>query len=177
MGDDLGYGATSHPEQYRISDLSTSFPLKSGSTLSPAAPALWTIPTLGITPGLGEPVLSAAPAERNPKSQSISPSPPQASRAGSWGPASSPSPCGTPSPPPMAQQTSRKRKRSSNSSSSSSSSSSCESQHNVDGHLKARNDDISEAEIQRLLMLKPSQLTEEERKIRQRAMNRQSAAV
>merc|ERR1712065_133047 len=151
---------------------------KSGSTLSPAAPALWTIPTLGITPGRVEPVLSAAPAERNPKSQSISPSPPQASRAGSWGPASSPSPCGTPSPPPMAQQTSRKRKRSSNSSSSSSSSSSsCESQHNVDGHLKARKDDISEAEIQRLLMLKPSQLTEEERKIRQRAKNRQSAAV
>merc|ERR1711991_581782 len=54
---------------------------------------------------------------------------------------------------------------------------SCESQHNVDGHLKARKDDISEAEIQRLLMLKPSQLTEEERKIRQRAKNRQSAAV
>jgi len=167
--DDIGYGAPSDPEQYRISDLSMSFPLKSASAVSqqppaPAAPSLWTIPTLDITAGLVEPVLSSAPAERNPKSQSISPSP-----------------RGTPSPPPSAQQTSRKRKRSSDSSSSSSlsssSSTSCGSHQNMDGHLKARKDDISEAEIQRLLMLKPSQLTEEERKIRQRAKNRQSAAV
>merc|ERR1712065_124900 len=142
-----------------------SFPLKSASAVSqqppaPAAPSLWTIPTLDITAGLVEPVLSSAPAERNPKSQSVSPS-----------------------PPPSSQQTSRKRKRkrssdsSSSSSLSSSSSTSCGSHQNMDGHLKARKDDISEAEIQRLLMLKPSQLTEEERKIRQRAKNRQSAAV
>jgi len=69
--DDLGYGAILHPEQYRISDLSTLFLFKLGLMLSFAAPVFWTIPTLGIMPGLVEFVLSAAPAERNPKSQFI----------------------------------------------------------------------------------------------------------
>ncbi|KNC53577.1 uncharacterized protein AMSG_01287 [Thecamonas trahens ATCC 50062] len=47
----------------------------------------------------------------------------------------------------------------------------------VDPHLLARKDDVPEEVIQRLLQAKPRDLTEEEKRIRKRAKNRQSAAV